>query len=72
MEITKENIDSLNAELKIRLTETDYQSKVNTVLKDYQKKVTVKGFRQGMVPMGMVKKMYGKSVLVDEVNKLLS
>jgi len=72
MEITKDNIDSLNAELKIRLTENDYQSKVNTVLKDYQKKVTVKGFRQGMVPMGMVKKMYGKSVLVDEVNKLLS
>jgi len=72
MNINKENIDDLNAVVRIQLTEKDYQEKVNEVLLDYRKKAKVDGFRPGKAPMGLVKKMYGMAVLVDEVNKLLS
>ncbi|MGY5355186.1 trigger factor [Wenyingzhuangia sp. IMCC45467] len=71
MNITKENIDALNAVVKVDITAEDYQDKVASVLKDYRKKANIPGFRQGQVPMGLVKKQYGKSVMVDEVNKLL-
>jgi len=71
MNITKENIDALNSIVKIDITSDDYQSKVDDVLKDYRKKANIPGFRKGHVPMGLVKKQYGKSVLIDEVNKLL-
>ncbi len=71
MNITKENIDALNAVVKVDITAEDYQDKVTSVLKDYRKKANIPGFRQGQVPMGLVKKQYGKSVMVDEVNKLL-
>ncbi|MBN2698638.1 MAG: trigger factor [Bacteroidales bacterium] len=72
MEIVKENVDSLNAVIRLRVQPSDYEERVNGVLKDYRKKVKVDGFRPGMVPMGLVKKMYYKPVLVDEVNKLVS
>ncbi len=72
MNITKENIDELNATLKIKLEQEDYEEKVNKVLKDYRKKAKIDGFRPGNVPMGLVKKMYGKSVLAEEINKILS
>jgi len=72
MDITKENIDTLNAEVKIKLEQNDYKPQVEKVLKDYRKRATIKGFRPGMVPMGMIKKMYGKAVIVDEINKLIS
>ena len=71
MNITKENIDALNAVVKVDIVAEDYQEKVVKVLTDYRKKADIPGFRKGHVPMGMVKKQYGKSVLVDEVNKLL-
>lgn len=71
MNITKENIDALNAVVKVDITAEDYQEKVDTVLKDHRKKANTPGFRPGQVPMGMIKKQYGKSVMVDEVNKLL-
>jgi len=71
MNITKENIDALNAVVKVDIVAEDYQEKVAKVLTDYRKKADIPGFRKGHVPMGMVKKQYGKSVLVDEVNKLL-
>lgn len=71
MNITKENIDALNAVVKVDITAEDYQDKVASVLKDYRKKANIPGFRPGQVPMGLVKKQYGKSVMVDEVNKLL-
>ncbi|WP_456376131.1 trigger factor [Lutibacter sp.] len=71
MNITKENIDTLNAVVKVEISAADYQDKVATILKDYRKKADIPGFRKGQVPMGMVKKQYGKSVLIDEVNKLL-
>jgi trigger factor len=71
MNITRENIDELNAVLKVDIAKEDYSGKVEKVLKDYRKNANIPGFRKGHVPMGMVKKQYGKAVLVDEVNKLL-
>ncbi len=72
MNITKENIDNLNAVLKVQIIKADYDEKVESVLKDYRKKASIKGFRPGMVPIGLVKKMYGKAVLIDEINKLVT
>jgi trigger factor len=71
MNITKENIDALNAVVKVEITAEDYQDKVKEVLQDYRKKADIPGFRKGNVPMGLVQKKYGKSVMIDEVNKLL-
>lgn len=71
MNITKENIDALNAVVIVEINAEDYQSKVDEVLKDYRKKSNIPGFRKGQVPAGMIKKQYGKSVMIDEVNKLL-
>lgn len=72
MNITRENIDSLNAVLKVRIEKPDYEEKVESVLRDYRKKANIKGFRPGMVPIGLVKKMYGKAAKVEEINKLIS
>lgn len=71
MNITKENIDALNAVVKVDIVAEDYQAKVDNILSDYRKKADVPGFRKGHVPMGMIKKQYGQSIMVDEVNKLL-
>lgn len=72
MNITRENIDDLNAILKVKIEKNDYEDKVETVLKDYRKKATIKGFRPGMVPIGMIKKMYGRAVEIDEINKVVT
>jgi trigger factor len=72
MNITRENIDDLNAVLKIEIEKNDYEERVKRILSDYRKKAVIKGFRPGKVPAGMINKMYGKPVLVDEVNKILS
>lgn len=72
MNITQENIDDLNAILKVKVTASDYLPKVETALKQAQKKASIPGFRPGKVPTSMIKKMYGKSIMVDEINKLLS
>lgn len=71
MNITKEQIDDLNAVVKVAITKEDYEDKVNKILNDYRKQANIPGFRKGQVPMGLIKKQYGKAVLVDEVNKLL-
>ncbi|WP_158979584.1 trigger factor [Cellulophaga sp. L1A9] len=71
MNITKEQINELNAVVKVAVTKDDYQDKVETILKDYRKKADIPGFRKGQVPMGLIKKQYGKAVLVEEVNKLI-
>jgi trigger factor len=71
MNITKEQIDELNAVVKVAITKEDYEDKVSKILKDYRKQANIPGFRKGQVPMGLIKKQYGKAVLVDEVNKLL-
>lgn len=72
MNITQENIDELNAVLKVKVSAEDYLPKVEDALKGYQKKATIPGFRPGKVPTGVIKKMYGKSVKVEEINKILS
>jgi len=71
MDITRENTDALNAVVKVDIIADDYQPKVDKILVDYRKKADIPGFRKGHVPMGMIKKQYGKSVMIDEVNKLL-
>ena len=71
MNIQKEQIDELNAIVKVAITKEDYSDKVDKILKDYKKQANIPGFRKGQVPMGLIKKQYGKAVLVDEVNKLL-
>jgi len=71
MEITKKDIDSLNAVLTVAVKEEDYSGKVQKILTNYRKTANIPGFRKGHVPMGMVKKQYGKAVLVEEVNKIL-
>ena len=72
MNITKENIDDLNAVLKVHITPEDYEGKVQDVVNDYRKKARIDGFRAGKVPEGLIRKMYGKAILVEEVNKLIS
>jgi trigger factor len=72
MNISLENTDKLNAVLNVKVGLEDYEERVDKVLKDYRRKARVDGFRPGMVPMGMIKKMYYTPVLVDEVNKMVS
>lgn len=72
MNITKEAVNDLNVIIHINLKEEDYIGEVNSQLADYRKKASIPGFRPGKVPMGMVKKMYGKSVMVEAVNKKVS
>lgn len=71
MNISKEQIDDLNAIVKVEIVKEDYNDKVESILKNYRKTANIPGFRKGHVPMGMVKKQYGMAVRVDEVNKLL-
>lgn len=71
MKISKTSIDDLNVVVKIAIEKQDYEATVNETLKDYRKKANMPGFRKGMVPAGLIKKMYGKAALADEVNKLL-
>lgn len=72
MNITKENIDSLNAVVKIQLSPEDYVSKAEDAIKNLRKKIELKGFRKGQTPASLVKKMYGNSVLADELNKIIN
>lgn len=72
MEITLDKHSANQASVKIKLNEADYQPKVDAKLKDYTKKANIKGFRPGKAPVSMVKRMYGTSVLVEEINNLLS
>jgi trigger factor len=72
MNITRENIDDLNAIMRVKVDKTDYEANVEKVLKDYRKKSNIKGFRPGMVPFALVKKMYGKAVQLEEINKLVA
>jgi len=72
MNISQEKKDNLNAVIKININTEDYQARVDKAIKDQAKKAQIPGFRKGMVPASHVKRMYGKSILVDEVNNLLS
>lgn len=72
MDIQQEKVDELNAVLKIKLSPEDYKPQVDQALKQYKKQINMPGFRPGKVPMSVVKKQYGKSVLAEEINKVLS
>lgn len=71
MNITKQQIDDLNAVVTIQVAPEDYQDKVKGILEDYRKNAKIPGFRPGKVPAGLVKRQYGRAVTIDEVNKLL-
>jgi trigger factor len=72
MNVSLQNIDKVSALLTVKLEKADYQEKVDKSLKTFRQKANVPGFRPGMVPMGLVNKMYGKSVKAEEINKILS
>ncbi|MDQ4140241.1 MAG: trigger factor family protein, partial [Bacteroidota bacterium] len=72
MNITLNQNDTTNANLKVVLQEADYAPKVDEKIKEYTKKAQIKGFRPGKVPAGLIRKMYGKSILAEEINGLLS
>ena len=72
MNITLSKQNTTDALLNISLTESDYLPKVEEKVKDYARKATIKGFRAGKVPSGVIRKMFGKTILVEEVNHLIS
>lgn len=72
MNISKTNTDAVNATLSVTITKEDYFPAVEKSLQDYRKKVSIKGFRAGHVPVNLIKKMYGNAILFDEINKATS
>ncbi|GAA0876652.1 trigger factor [Wandonia haliotis] len=72
MNVIRENVDALNAVLKVQIAPEDYLGKVEKALEDYRKRANIPGFRKGKVPMGLVKKQYGKGVLAEELNKTVN
>lgn len=72
MNISLTNTDAVNGILKMEIVKADYADQVDKSLRNFRKKANIPGFRQGMVPMEMVKKMYGKHVMAEEVNKVVS
>ena len=72
MNIVRKDLDQNNATLTVCIEKADYTEKVEKSLRDYRKKANIPGFRPGMVPMGLLKKMYGKAVIAEEINKLVS
>ena len=71
MNVSLTNVDAVNAIIQITIGKADYEESVNKSLKNFRNKANVPGFRQGHVPMGMVQKMYGKSITAEEINKLV-
>jgi trigger factor len=72
LEITLNKKGNTEGLIKIKVSQGDYQPHVEEKVKDYARKATIKGFRQGKVPTGVIRKMFGKSILVEEINHLLS
>ncbi len=70
MKIIRQEVDAQNGILKVEIIQEDYQSKVKAVLDKYRKTAKIPGFRPGQVPAGLIQKQYGKSVLIDELNKI--
>lgn len=71
MNVSLQNIDKVSALLTVKVEKADYQEKVDKAMKNLRQKAQMPGFRKGMVPMSLVKKMYGHSVVAEEVNKIL-
>lgn len=72
MDITQEKTGDLGAKLKVTITPADYSERIEKSLKEQAKKANLPGFRKGMVPVAHIKRMYGKSILVEEINNMLS
>ncbi len=72
MEIVKESIDDTNAIIKVKIIPADYSAAVEKSIKDYQKKAVIPGFRPGMVPKSLIHQRFGKSILAEEVEHILS
>ncbi len=72
MEIVQNNIDALNATIKVTLTKADYEGPVKDSLKKMRRSATLKGFRPGQAPMELIKRQYYRPVMAEEVNKILS
>lgn len=72
MEITLDKKNSTEGLIKIKIDQADYQPKYEEKIRDYSRKANIKGFRAGKVPAGVIKKMFGKSILVEEINHILS
>ncbi|MDR1543637.1 MAG: trigger factor [Prevotellaceae bacterium] len=72
MNILRKDVDACNAILTLEIGKEDYATAVEKTIKDYAKKANIPGFRVGMVPKGLINKMYGKAILLEEVNKLVS
>ena len=72
MNITQEKINNLNSVVTVKIQPEDYLERVEKAIKTQAKKAKLPGFRPGMVPASHIKRMYGKSILVDEINNLLS
>lgn len=71
MDITLDKKDSNLAAIKVSLKKADYQSKVDAKIKDYSKKAQIKGFRTGKVPISVIQRMHGKSILIEEINHIV-
>jgi trigger factor len=71
MNVTRKDVDPLNAVITVEINQEDVAPKVEQVLNDYRTRADIPGFRKGNVPMGVIKKKYGQAVMVDEVNKML-
>jgi len=72
MNIVRKDLDQNNAVVTLRIEKADYTEKVDKKLRETRKKANIPGFRPGMVPAGLIKKMYGKAMLAEEINKLVS
>ncbi|MDD2315147.1 MAG: trigger factor [Proteiniphilum sp.] len=72
MKSTLNKKDDVNGTIVIELEKADYQEKVDKSLNQFRQKANIPGFRQGKVPKSVIQRMYGKAVLVDEVNKLVT
>src|SRR3954467_9716323 len=65
--VTQQDVAPLHKQLNITINKEDYLPSFEKALKDYSKKANIPGFRKGMVPAGLIKKMYGPSLFTDEV-----
>lgn len=72
MKVTLNKTDHVNGIIAIELEKPDYQENVDKSLNQFRHKANIPGFRQGKVPKGIIQKMYGKSILAEEINKLVS
>ena len=72
MNVSLKNIDATKGIMKLEIVKADYADKLDKSLRNLRQKANIPGFRKGMVPMGMIKRMYGKNALLEEVNQLVS